>query len=224
MVSPPTPITAVLFDFGMVLSGPPSPPVWQAMQHASGLSHDALHHAYWSLRDDYDRGALTGDAYWNAIAALAATTFDPVTRTRLIALDVDLWTDMNEPMVAWVRELHRAGIRTGILSNMPDSMAEGICAKFAWIGDFHHTVWSHALLLRKPDPAIYAAAIAGLGVPAAQILFLDDREDNIAAARTAGLQTLLYSSHDAFVLEMNARGFGHLLYPAPAALQTMSSR
>ena len=158
------PIQAVLFDFGMVLSLPPVPAVWAQMQRVSGLDESTLHRFYWKHRDTYDAGALDGDAYWDRIAGDSGQCLSTEQRQRLLALDVDLWTDMNLPMLAWVKLLHRAGVRTGILSNMPGSMAEGIVRKFDWIGDFHHAVWSHALRLRKPEQAIYAAAAEGLGV------------------------------------------------------------
>lgn len=210
-------ISAVLFDFGNVLSGPPSPAVWAQMREHSGLDESTLQREYWAYRDDYDSGALDGEGYWNRIAAGAGTRFTEETRAHLTRLDVELWTEMNLPMLAWVRRLHAAGVRTGILSNMPSPMAEGICGKFDWIGDFHHAVWSHALKMRKPEPEIYAAAVEGLGVPANEILFLDDREDNIQAAEALGMQGLVYTTHAAFEEEMERRGYQFLLHPETVA-------
>lgn len=207
------PIQAVLFDFGMVLSRPPVPAVWAEMQQVSGLNEATLHRFYWAHRDHYDQGTLNGSGYWDKIASEAGQPLSPEQRHQLLALDVDLWTDINLPMLAWVKLLHRSGIRTGILSNMPDDMAEGIVRKFDWIGDFHHAVWSHALRLRKPDQAIYAAAAEGLGVPPARTLFIDDKEENIHAAEQFGMQGIVYRDHDTFEAEMNTRGFGNLLRP-----------
>ncbi len=206
-------VSAVLFDFGMVLSGPPSPVAWDAMKGLLGLREDSFRAAYWAPRDDYDRGTLNAETYWKAVADVAGITLSDADRTRLIALDVDLWTEMNLPMIAWVQALHAAGVRTGILSNIGDAMAAGIRAKFDWIGSFNHAVWSHELLMRKPEPAIYAAAVKGLGVPAAEVLFLDDRQENIDAAIAAGLQGLVYTEHESFEREMRQRGLGHLLEP-----------
>ncbi len=208
-------IQAVLFDFGKVLSLSPNPAAWSRMQKISGLSEDALTASYWAIRDDYDAGLFNGDTYWDRVTGRKLSSEE---RRMLKAADVDLWTDMNQPMLAWVGELHRRGIRTGILSNMPDAMAEGICERFDWIANFHHTVWSHALKLRKPQPEIYAAAIAGLQVPAETILFLDDKEENTAAAEAAGMQAITYQDHDEFVSEMNARGHGSLLFRDAEAL------
>lgn len=211
------PIQAVLFDFGMVLSCPPVPAVWAEMQRVSGLDEEALHRFYWAHRDDYDQGSLNGTEYWNTIANGAGRQLTPEQNTQLLSLDVDLWTDLNLPMLAWVKLLHRSGVRTGILSNMPSAMAEGIVQKFDWIGDFHHAVWSHALRLRKPDQAIYAAAAEGLGVAPEQILFVDDKAENIRAAEDFGMRGIVYLDHVSFEAEMETRGFGYLLRPAPAA-------
>lgn len=201
-------IQAVLFDFGKVLTLSPNQAAWQRMQDVSGLPEAELSDGYWALRDDYDAGLFTGDTYWTRIAGKPLSDEQ---RHLLKEADVDLWTDMNEPMLAWVGRLHASGFRTGILSNMPDSMAEGICERFDWIANFDHTVWSHALKLRKPDAAIYRAAVDGLSVPAAEILFIDDKEENTLAAKDAGMQAITYHDHDSFVEEMQRRGWGHLL-------------
>ena len=206
-------IHAVLFDYGLVLSGPPNSEAWARLQRLTGLDAPALHREYWAYRDDYDRGILTADAYWNIVAKAAGTVFDGATRTRLKEEDVNLWTDLNEPMVAWVARLHDAGVRTGILSNIGDAMAEGIRAKFDWIGRFHHTLWSHSLRMLKPEPAIYLAAANGLKTAPQHILFIDDRIENIRAAEAAGMTGIVYASHPGFVEEMQSRGFDDLLHP-----------
>ena len=211
-------ISAVLFDFGNVLSGPPDPAVWLRMQQMSGLNAATLDREYWTPRDDYDRGTLTGEAYWDAVAENAGTNFTREQRTKLLALDVELWTSMNEPMLAWVRELHEAGVRTGILSNIGDAMAEGIRAKFDWIGRFHHAIWSHSLKMRKPEPEIYAAAAHGLGVAPQHILFIDDKVENIDAAIAAGMQGIVYIDHAAFEAEMERQGYAGLLHPVSLSL------
>ena len=121
---------------------------------------------------------------------------------------------MNEPMLAWVGELHAAGVRTGILSNIGDAMEAGICAKFEWIGRFDYALWSHALNMRKPEAPIYDAAANGLGVRPDRILFIDDKRENIEAAEAAGMQGIVYTDHDGFEREMVRRGYSYLLRPA----------
>jgi putative hydrolase of the HAD superfamily len=208
-----TPVKAVLFDYGMVLSAPPDAAAWQRMRTLTGFDEETLHREYWAPRHDYDRGAFTGTAYWHHIATQAGTTFSPTQVTSLIAADVDLWGQLNPSMIDWVQRLQHAGIRTGILSNMPDAMEAGLRARHSWIEAFDHHTWSHALNLAKPELEIYRHAAEGLATPSANILFLDDKSENIDAAIAAGMQAIQYHFHEhaAFEREMQTRGLTHLL-------------
>jgi putative hydrolase of the HAD superfamily len=204
-------IDAVLFDYGMVLSGPPDPAAWARMRSITGLHEDRLHAAYWAFRHDYDRGALTGPAYWRAVANHAGIALDDTQLAALLAADVDLWTTLNPPMVEWAGGLQRAGVRTGILSNIGDSIAEGVVARLPWLANFYCCIWSHALFMAKPEPAIYLKAAEALDAAPAHILFIDDREDNIAAAVALGMPSIRYIGQADFEREMRERGFAALL-------------
>jgi putative hydrolase of the HAD superfamily len=181
------------------------------MRAVTALDEPTLHAAYWAHRHDYDRGALTGPAYWHAVAAHAGIALDAGQIDALIHADTDLWTHLNPPMVEWAQRLQCSGVRTGILSNIGDSIAEGICAKLPWLAAFDHCTWSHALSLAKPDPAIYLRTAEALRLPPTEILFIDDRADNIAAAAVLGFHTVRYTTHPAFEHDMRALGHGWLL-------------
>lgn len=205
-------VSAVLFDFGLVLSGPPRPSSWKAMRELLGAEEATFHAAYWKYRDEYDDGSLSGTEYWRQIARdLGASLHDEQIK-ELKAHDVELWTDMNAPMVEWAGRLQKAGLKTGVLSNIGDAMAEGICAKLLWVEKFTYCVWSHELKMRKPAPAIYAEAAKGLDTPADKILFIDDRVENVEAAKEAGMRAILYAKHfPTFEQDMQNAGYGDLL-------------
>lgn len=207
-------VQTVLFDYGMVLSAPPDPAAWQQIRQISGFDEETLQHGYWAFRHDYDRGDLTGLEYWKKVADSGKTTFTPEQISRLMDADITLWTRPNPPMIEWAQRLQRAGVRTGILSNIGDAMTEGLLKKFDWIGDFHHCVWSYRLRMAKPEHAIYRAAAEGLDTPPEKILFLDDKIENIEAARTVGMHAIQYRDHDSFEREMREQGFSDLLNPA----------
>ena len=204
-------IEAVLFDYGMVLSAPPLHSAWERMKSITSVDEPRFHAGYWEYRHAYDRGTHSGVEYWHLVAAHAGVKLDDGQVAQLIAADNDLWTDLNLPMVEWAQRLQRAGIRTGILSNLGDEMNAGLLARFAWIEAFDHCTWSHRLKLAKPEPEIYQHAIAGLGTPAGRILFIDDRVENVEAAQSAGLQAIRYTTHVVFEQEMRERGFADLL-------------
>ena len=211
-------IKAVVFDFGKVLSLSADPAVWQQMLALSGLSEADLQREYWAHRHDYDRGTLNSQTYWPAVAAGSRTTFTPEQITALIAADVNLWSRLNLPMVEWARNLQRAGIRTGILSNIGDAMAEGLIAKFDWISAFDHCVWSYSLKLAKPETTIYRCAAEGLATDPSQILFIDDKIENIEAAESIGMQAIQYHlDHPAFEQELRRRNLDFLLNLSPAS-------
>jgi putative hydrolase of the HAD superfamily len=213
-------IDAVLFDYGQVLSLPPNPVTWARLRSITGLDEDRFHEAYWHFRHDYDRAVLTGPAYWHAVAARTGITLDDAQLAALFAADVDVWTDLNLPMVEWAARLQHAGVRTGILSNIGDCIAEGIIAKLAWLGAFYHCTWSHALFMAKPEPEIFLKTAEALGTSPLNILFLDDREDNIEAAKALGFQTLHFTTYAAFEREMLDRGLDSLLYAGRPTGQT----
>jgi putative hydrolase of the HAD superfamily len=206
-----TPVHAVLFDYGMVLSGPPDPTAWARMLDIANLSEDQLHNGYWTHRHAYDRGDITAESFWTRAAAPTHAVLTPSQLAALIAADVDYWSTLNPPIVAWARSLQQTGILTGILSNMPLDLETGLRARHRWIDDFPHHTWSHSLKLAKPETAIYEHAVERLQTPPENILFLDDKPDNIVAAESLGLQAIQYTTHNAFEREMHRRGLDHLL-------------
>ena len=179
-------IRAVLFDYGLVLSGPPDPAAREEMKQILGVDEERFRAIYWRHRDDYDRGTLNSVAYWERVAHDLHRPLDAKKLSALIAADNAHWTQPNQAMIDWAAALQSAGIKTGILSNIGDAMEAGIVARFPWIADFTHRTFSHRLGIAKPDAAIYQHAAEGLGVPTGEILFVDDREENVAAARAAG--------------------------------------
>jgi putative hydrolase of the HAD superfamily len=216
-------IDTVLFDFGQVLSNPPEPAAWARMRSILGLDEDRFYADYWTFRHDYDRGTLTGSAYWHAVAARAGIALNAAQLDALFAADVDVWTDLNLPMVEWAGRLQRAGVRTGILSNIGDSIAEGIVARLPWLSGFDRCIWSYALRMAKPEPAIFLKTAETLNTAPANILFIDDREENVAAAVAVGMQAIHYTSHAAFEREMRERGFASLLGAGLAPRQSVVS-
>jgi putative hydrolase of the HAD superfamily len=209
-------IKAVLFDYGMVLSGPPDPTAREEMKRILGVDEETFKQIYWRHRDAYDRGALSSIAYWEHVARDLHRTLDAKQLSTLVEADNDLWTQPNHKMIDWAAALQSAGIKTGVLSNMGDAMEAGIVARFPWMAEFDHKTFSHRLGMAKPDAAIYRHAAEGLGVATEEILFIDDREENLIAARAAGMHAIQYTTQAAFEAAMHAAGFGGLLSPADA--------
>ena len=52
---------------------------------------------------------------------------------------------------------------------------------------------SYEMKMLKPSSRIFEAAIAGVGLPAGEILFIDDSRPNVEAARASGMNAVLYT-------------------------------
>ncbi len=65
-------------------------------------------------------------------------------------------------------------------------------------------VYSHEAGMSKPDPRIYQLACDGLGVPAADMVFLDDLPENVVAARQAGLHAVLFQDTGQAIADIQA--------------------
>lgn len=88
-----------------------------------------------------------------------------------------------------VQAAHAAGLRLGVLSNELELFyGERVRERFGVLGLMDCIVdLSHAGLL-KPSPEAFARALSELGLPAREVLFVDDQFRNIAGAQACGLQ------------------------------------
>lgn len=200
-------LRAVVFDYGMVLTNPPHPEAQEELARITGLSHQELDQYYWVDRLAYDRGDLSGIAYWTKLAADAGLQLSANEIAELSACDARMWTSINPAMIAWHAQLKERGIRTGILSNMGDSVLERILEKFAWVEDFDALVWSYQHGMVKPDAPIYRLVLEKLGTAPEETLFLDDKPENIEAAQRLGMHGIQFSTVEQLRADLTSAGF-----------------
>jgi putative hydrolase of the HAD superfamily len=117
---------------------------------------------------------------------------------------------LNEAIVPIVAALREAGRRLGVLSNTSEAHWDHCTRKFPLLTESFPV---HALSFRigamKPDPRVYAAAADLAGFAGGEILFIDDRPDNFAAARQAGWQAVAFESASQLAKELAACGILH---------------
>jgi epoxide hydrolase-like predicted phosphatase len=87
-------------------------------------------------------------------------------------------------MTGAVATLRAAGIRTALLSNSFGLEYD----RTDWPRLFDVAVISHEVRLRKPTPAIFELTCEQLGVKPADVVFVDDLEPNVLAARALGME------------------------------------
>ncbi|HIZ20627.1 MAG TPA: HAD family phosphatase [Firmicutes bacterium] len=94
------------------------------------------------------------------------------------------------PVKPGLRELLRflrdREIRTAVVSSTPEKDVRFLLAKAGVDGSFETAVCGDMVPRSKPDPAIYLAACARLGVPAEECVALEDSRNGLFAAYRAG--------------------------------------
>ena len=189
-------LRAVVFDYGMVLSGPPHIDAHDELKRMTGLPQEDFEPRYWANRHAYDRGDLTGMAFWQKFVHDASLGLSDEQIAELNRWDARMWTSVNPETLAWHKQLKKSGLITGILSNMGDSVLEIIQQSHAWIADFDVLIWSYQHNMAKPEPAIYSLLLERIGTAPEETLFLDDKLENIEAARQLGILGLQFSTVD----------------------------
>jgi FMN phosphatase YigB (HAD superfamily) len=102
----------------------------------------------------------------------------------------DIFTEMPE-MTALHDAIRRKGIPTYIFSNTNDLAVEHIQRAFPFFANFDGYIYSHEVGAMKPAAKIYEALEQMSGKRGADIVYLDDRPENIAAGAARGWQTIL---------------------------------
>lgn len=184
----------VLFDMFGVIACHQSQDGKDRLAATAEVPESAFWEAYWGLRRPYDRGDVTGTAYWRRVADALGTRFDEDRIARLVEADLASWSAVDETMVALVEELAGAGRRVALLSNIPEELAARYEERHAWLKHFEVCAFSCRIGHAKPEPGAYRWCLDALDTAPDRVLFVDDREDNIRAAEAAGVHGHLFTS------------------------------
>ncbi|MFE0156674.1 HAD family hydrolase [Nonomuraea sp. NPDC059007] len=180
----------ILFDLYGVIARTQTEQARERLVELAGVPGERFWAAYWDCRPDYDAG-LSSAAYWENVAARLGTTFADV--PALTAADLESWSQSDPEMVALVNELADEGRTLGLLSNIIEDLVP-VWERTDWLRRFAARTFSCRIGVAKPDPRAYEVAAGQLGVPMERILFLDDSEANVRAAREVGMGAEVFTS------------------------------
>jgi HAD superfamily hydrolase (TIGR01509 family) len=176
-------IDAVLFDADGVLQR--STIDWRtslgAFAGTNGTADDFIRDVMTS-----ESPALVGDGDFADILAKVLTRQGS---QAAVADVLDLWRQFKaEPeVVEIIQDLRAGGIECDLATNQRADR-RAIMQDELHYGDwFDHTFYSADLGVAKPDPAYFRIILDTIGLPAESVLFIDDNQANVTAARTVGL-------------------------------------
>jgi len=112
----------------------------------------------------------------------------------------------NDAAVEILARVKAAGYKTLLLSNTDPERFGFIRTRFPEILFFDDYVLSYELKLLKPDPAIYLAAARLAATPPQECIFIDDMEENVKGAVSAGLAGIHYRPDTDLAAELRKLG------------------
>ncbi len=142
--------------------------------------------------NEYDRGTLTIDQVTDELCRLNGCERSLCEEHMRTAIDRQ---EPVKPTERLIGELKAAGYRLYVLSNMSREFI-AFLRRFPVYRQFDGEVVSCEEGLCKPEPAIYRLLLDRYGLDPAETLFIDDRADNIAGARGAGIHGFLFDRRD----------------------------
>ena len=190
------PFDVILFDVGGVLltNG------WDHGERAAAVAHFGLDGAALEARheevmDAWERGESDLNQYLDA-----AVFYEPRAFSRSEFFSFMLAQSQRLPhgalhILAELAESNPCMI--GALNNEARETNEFRFAHFGLRRHFKVALSSCYVGLRKPEPAIYQRALDILGCPPERVLFIDDREENVAGSLAAGMKAIQFTGADA---------------------------
>jgi putative hydrolase of the HAD superfamily len=192
MTTTPAP-TAILFDAGgtLILQDP------DEMGRLLGAVIDPAraHHAHYHAMAEYSDLRLAGqDVDWDWWLERYYTILgvvDPHLAGERTDRGFGLWSLPIEGVAATIDHLKEAGVRVAVVSNS-DGSVRGALGRAGLLELFEFVIDSHEVGVSKPDPRIFQAALAHMGLEPSNAWYVGDSVfHDVNGARAAGLSRAL---------------------------------
>ena len=192
-------IRAVVFDIGGVFFPWPSEEYFVEWGTRRGLGHDGLLEALWHGPDieAANLGGISAQEYVRRCSARCG-----VEESELYELMEHCFAgELNEELLEYARTL-RPRYTVAALTNTWSFGRSLVERKLA--GLFEEIVSSAEEGVRKPDPLIYRILLERLGTAPEEVVFVDDLQENVDAARAEGIHGLRFVSAGQTAAELSA--------------------
>jgi putative hydrolase of the HAD superfamily len=207
----PTPIEAVISDFGGVLTSPMTESFVGVLDH-SGVSLEELGKAMMAIAEreganplyDLETGRVT-------VATFMGRLSDQLSTQVGRAVDLDGFGERyfgylkpNERLIDYMRALRERGYRMAICTNNIREW-EQLWRSMLPVDEIFDVVVDSAFVgSRKPEPRIYEITLERLGASPGAAVFIDDLEANCEGARNIGMRAIRFRSTDQAIEDIEA--------------------
>ncbi|HSU57404.1 MAG TPA: HAD family phosphatase [Candidatus Dormibacteraeota bacterium] len=195
---------AVIFDLGKVLVDFDYGIAARKLAARCEMVADKVHHyiSQSPLLAHYETGQLTRQQFFTQICK--ATGYAGALE-EFGEFFSDIFFPI-EPMVELQAKLRTNGLPTYIFSNTNDLAVAHIRRNFPFFSKFDGYILSYEVGAMKPDAKIYEAMEEMAGHRGAELLYLDDRPENVEAGRARGWRVILQESPEKTLAEIERIG------------------
>ena len=193
-------IRAIVFDFGRVITAQKPESLFRRYEEDLGLAPGSLNTLM--FESQAWREALLGDKsfeeFWIAIGpAIGLDTAEAIHafRSRYMADEA-----VNRKVLQLIQRLH-GRYKLGVLSNSPPGLAQWL-REWGILDLFDVVFCSGDEGVAKPDPAAFVATLEMLEVERGSAVFIDDTPENVEAARSLGIPSILFTDYRELASEL----------------------
>ncbi len=197
-------IKSVISDLGKVIIFFDNHIFFKKIAQYSPLSEDEIVAKVYEnleLLKLFDTGKVTPDEFYGRAKILLQAQ---INQELFYSLYNDVFS-LNPPVVKILESL-KPHLRLVLCSNTDVERFGFIRKFFPEILFFDGYVVSYEVGFMKPHPRIYEVALDKAAAKAEECVFIDDREENIAAARELGLETILLTPDTDLEQELMLKG------------------
>ena len=185
-------IKAIVFDYGGVISFPPSDTVMEEIAALAGIKPEIFKQLYSKHRKDYDRGKFPVSIFYKNILDESNIKVDKEIINKMGRLDHNSWKEINPETIKLMQDIKNAGFILGILSNMPFDFLEYLCGVSSVYRLPHIAIYSCEAGCIKPEEAIYRLLLSKIKCRAEELVFFDDVKENVDKALEIGIKARLW--------------------------------
>jgi putative hydrolase of the HAD superfamily len=176
---------SIIFDLGNVIVPFSLDRGYQAFARLLGLSPNtvAAHLQNSPIYSQYEAGQLSTTEFHASIQKLLQIDFELATLREAWNAIFHPQTSLSDELVLALKKRYRLVL----LSNTNELHFEWLRERFPLLGHFSAFTLSHEVGAMKPDPKIFAAAIAHAQCRPEECFYTDDIANYVEAARTHGI-------------------------------------
>lgn len=197
-------IKTIFFDIGGVLLDLRPEDMGNYWAEKSGVSGETIKEGFpWEAFYSFEKGQLSEAGFHRSFSASLPDGHD-ISRAEFY----EGWNRMvgeETRVVEMLKKISRS-IPAWLLSNTNPVHIHTKAADYSFLRYTSGEIYSYDVGFRKPEPEIYRAALKAAGRKPEECVFVDDMEENIARARSLGIDGIIYDDPEGLEDELGKRG------------------